>query len=88
MGVLSILERLGLREDGGAGGLGLALGLQFLGGKRIQGVMLDWRCVCVSIYCECRNFRVVHIFALLAFPKYPRKYVCRENNLYCVVYRQ
>ena len=33
-------------------------------------------------YCESRNFRAVHIFALFAFSENPRKYVQRENNLY------
>ena len=39
------------------------------------------------MFCECRNFRAVHIFALFAFPKYV-KYVYRENNLYYAIYRQ
>ena len=39
-------------------------------------------------YCECRNFRAIHIFALFAFLKYPQKYVHRENNFYYTIKEQ
>ena len=36
----------------------------------------------IFLFCECKDFRVVHIFAFFAFLKYLRKYIQLENYLY------